>query len=163
MGEMSQCLQVSLNLLQNLVFFFCLFRAAPEAYGDSQARGSHWSYSCQPTPRPQPLGIRVTSAIYTTVHGNARSSTHWSRPGIEPETSWFLVNSFLLRHDGNSRLCFTFKNQIWQKASNGAIQMMFITQFSPLPSMFKISSRTSLHPHPKKLTEAFFFGYQKTW
>lgn len=35
--------------------------------------------------------------------------------------------------------------------------MMFITQFSPLPSMFKISSRTSLHPHPKKLTEAFFF------
>ena len=28
---------------------------------------------------------------YTTVHGNTGSLTHWARPGIEPETSWFLV------------------------------------------------------------------------
>ena len=28
---------------------------------------------------------------YTTTHGNAGSSTHWARPGIEPTTSWFLV------------------------------------------------------------------------
>ena len=31
------------------------------------------------------------SAIYTTVHGNTGSSTHWARPGIEHATSWFLV------------------------------------------------------------------------
>ena len=31
------------------------------------------------------------SATYTTAHGNAWSLTHWARPGIEPETSWFLV------------------------------------------------------------------------
>ena len=28
---------------------------------------------------------------YTTAHGNAGSLTHWVRPGIEPEASWFLV------------------------------------------------------------------------
>ena len=27
----------------------------------------------------------------TTAHCNPRSLTHWSRPGIKPETSWFLV------------------------------------------------------------------------
>ena len=31
------------------------------------------------------------SAAYTTAHGNSGSLTHWARPGIEPETSWFLV------------------------------------------------------------------------
>ena len=28
---------------------------------------------------------------YTTAHGNARSLTHWLRPGIEPASSWILV------------------------------------------------------------------------
>ena len=31
------------------------------------------------------------SATYTTAHSNARSLTHWTRPRIEPSTSWFLV------------------------------------------------------------------------
>ena len=31
------------------------------------------------------------SVTYTTAHGNAESLTHWTRPGIEPATSWFLV------------------------------------------------------------------------
>ena len=31
-------------------FFFCFFRAAPSAYGGSQAR-SNQSYSCQPQPQ----------------------------------------------------------------------------------------------------------------
>ena len=31
------------------------------------------------------------SAIYTTAHGNTGSLTQWTRPGIEPATSWFLV------------------------------------------------------------------------
>ena len=31
------------------------------------------------------------SATYTTAHVNARSLTHWARPGIEPTTSWFWV------------------------------------------------------------------------
>ena len=31
------------------------------------------------------------SATYTTVHGNARSLTHGVRPGVEPASSWTLV------------------------------------------------------------------------
>ena len=76
------------------ICFFFFFRAAPEAYGCSQARGwirdvtpGHW-----PMPEPQQqLGIQAVSTTYTTAHGNARSLTHWARPGIEPATTWFLV------------------------------------------------------------------------
>ena len=32
-----------------------------------------------------------TSVTYTTVHGNARSLTHWMRSGIEPASSQILV------------------------------------------------------------------------
>ena len=59
----------------SLFFVFCLFRAAPTAYGVSQTRG--W--------------IGATSATYTTALGNTGSLTHWARPGIKPATSWFLV------------------------------------------------------------------------
>ena len=31
--------------------------------------------------------IQVTSATYTTAHGNARALTHQARPGIEPVSS----------------------------------------------------------------------------
>ena len=50
-------------------FLFCFvlfFRAAPTAYGNSQAIGQ-------------------------MEHSNARSLTHWGRPGIEPASSWILV------------------------------------------------------------------------
>ena len=36
-------------------------------------------------------GVGAVSATYTTAHGNSRSLTHGTRPGIEPETSWILV------------------------------------------------------------------------
>ena len=39
-------------------FFFCLFRATPTAYGNSQATGQIGTASCQPTPQPQQHGIR---------------------------------------------------------------------------------------------------------
>ena len=41
--------------------------------------------------QPQQRQIQAKSATYTTAHGNARSLTHWARPGIEPKTSLFLV------------------------------------------------------------------------
>ena len=34
--------------------------------------------------------IRATSATYTTPCGNARSLTYWTKPGIEPASSWTL-------------------------------------------------------------------------
>ena len=40
---------------------------------------------------PQQHGIWAVSATYTTAHNNARSLTHWARPGIKLATSWFLV------------------------------------------------------------------------
>ena len=37
------------------------------------------------------MQIRAVSVTYTTAHGNARSSTHRVRPGMEPTSSWILV------------------------------------------------------------------------
>ena len=63
----------------DIKFFVCflLFRAALVAYGCSQARDP----------------IRATVAGLHHSLSNARSLTHWTRPGIEPTTSWFLVRS----------------------------------------------------------------------
>jgi len=35
--------------------------------------------------------MRATSVTFTTAHGNARSLTHWVRPGIKPMSSWTLI------------------------------------------------------------------------
>ena len=40
---------------------------------------------------PQQHQIQVFSVTYTIAQGNARSLTHWARPGIKPATSRFLV------------------------------------------------------------------------
>ena len=45
------------------------------------------------------------SAIYTAAHGNTRSLTHWVGPGIWPESSWILVGSLPLSHNGSSWAC----------------------------------------------------------
>ena len=57
---------------------FYFLRAAPEAYGSSQARGQ--------------IGARAVDLHHS--HSNTGSLTHWVRPGIEPVSSWILV-SFL--------------------------------------------------------------------
>ena len=56
-------------------FVFVFFRAAPMAYGGSQARGLNWSCSCQPTPQPQQWHIQAAAVTYTTAHSNAGSLT----------------------------------------------------------------------------------------
>ena len=53
--------------------------------------GWSWNYSCRPTPQPQQHQSRSTSATYTTAEDNARSLSHWARPGIEPASLWILV------------------------------------------------------------------------
>ena len=57
------------------VFVCCLFRAAPSAYGGSQARSQ--------------IGAIATGLCHS--HSNAGSSTYQARQGIKPKTSWFLV------------------------------------------------------------------------
>ena len=67
---------VNQNLHLSASFCFVLLsRATLKAYGSSQARG----------------GIRATATSLHHSHSNARSLTHWARPGIEPTSSWFLV------------------------------------------------------------------------
>ena len=71
----------------NSLFFFFLFRAAPMAYGSSQARD---------LIEAEPGGLEkhriwAMSATYTMTHGNSRSLTHWVRPGIKPMSSWTLL------------------------------------------------------------------------
>ena len=66
---------------------------------------------------PQPLQhqIQAMSATYTTAHGNAGSSTHWARPGIEPASSWILVwfvNRWATKGTPSCLKFFDDKNQI---------------------------------------------------
>ena len=58
-----------------LSLLLLIFRAAPTAYGCSQARGR----------------IRATAAGLHHRHRNTGSLTHWTRPGIKPTSSWILV------------------------------------------------------------------------
>ena len=60
------------NSLFLFIYFFCLFRAAPAAYGNSQARGRTGAIAtglhCSPS-KPDPS----LSVTYTTAHGTAGS------------------------------------------------------------------------------------------
>ena len=69
----------------SIIYLFVFSKAAPTAYGGSQARGLIGR------PEPQQRGIWAASGTYTMAHGNAGSLSYWVRPGIEPETSRFLV------------------------------------------------------------------------
>ena len=94
--------------LNYFIYLFIVFsRAAPVAYGGSQARDlsgavatglcqSHSNAGSEPSLQPTPQA-----------HGNAGSYAHWTRTGIKPPTSWFLVG--FVNHwfvNGNSSLDF---------------------------------------------------------
>ena len=73
-------------------FFFFLFRTAPMAYGCSLARSRiRATVAGLHAPQLWLCGIQDASVTYNTAHGNARSLTHWVRPGIEPSSSWILA------------------------------------------------------------------------
>ena len=94
LGACSEWLQYF--ILFYLFFYFVFFRAAPVAYGVSQARGQNWSCSCCPTPQLQQRWIQASSATYATAPGNARSLTHWARPDCDTSQVCLPLN-----HDGN--------------------------------------------------------------
>ena len=73
------------------IYIFCLFRATPVPFGGSQARGQIGATAASLQTQPQQCQIWASSATYTSAHGNARSLTHWARPGIEPVPSRILV------------------------------------------------------------------------
>ena len=74
----------------NFYFVFC-FLGLHLRHMEVPRLGVDWRYSCWPTPQPQQCMIQTEFKTHTTAHSNARSLTHWVRPGIEPSTSWFLV------------------------------------------------------------------------
>ena len=87
-------LELNIGTVDRLFYFifWSFFRAAPEAYGGSQARGligavaaglCHSHSNTRSEAHLQPT--------YTTAHSNAGSLTHWMRPGIEPASSWILI------------------------------------------------------------------------
>ena len=78
----------TLRIIEPNSFFVLFFsKAVPTTYGGSQARDLIRAVATGLRHQPQQHRIRAASATHTTVHGNARSLTHWVRLGIEPETS----------------------------------------------------------------------------
>ena len=49
------------------------------------------SEHCWPTSQLQQLGLPAASVAYAAAYGNARSPTHWVRPGTDPPSPWILV------------------------------------------------------------------------
>ena len=73
--------------------FFFLFRAAPAAYGISWARGWIRAAAAGLRHRHGNVGVQATFVTYTMAHDDAGSLSPWARAGIEPASSWFLVDS----------------------------------------------------------------------
>ena len=74
-----------------LFYLFIYFRAAPMAYGSSQARG--WIIATAASLHHSHSHIRFELELRPTpqLMATLRSLTHWARPGMGPATSWFLV------------------------------------------------------------------------
>ena len=68
----------------SLFFFFFFFTATPAAYGSSQARVWIGAAAARLQQSHSQHQIQATSATYMAACDNARSLTHYERPGIEP-------------------------------------------------------------------------------
>ena len=92
------------------LFLRCLFRAAPAAYGGSQARGRIGAVAAGPHHSHSNTGSELPQTYCTTVHGNAGSLTHGGRTGIEPASSWIPVGfvSTAPQRELPSTFLFTF-------------------------------------------------------
>ena len=123
--------------------FLFFFLGWGEACGSSRARGriasprhSHARSKphLQPTSQPQQCWIWAISATYAIAFSNARSLTHWVRPGIGPLSSWILCQVLKpLSQKGNPqapffttakalRHCWSSRGlgQVWRKRVHAA-------------------------------------------
>ena len=82
---------VMLVLYPFFSFFFWSFYGLTCGIWNFPGQGSIQSCSCWPTPQPQQHQFWATFATYTAVCSNARSLTHWGRPGMEPTSSWIVI------------------------------------------------------------------------
>ena len=60
----------------NIVIIIVSFLGLHPQHMEVPRLGVQSEYGCRPTPQPQQQQIRVTSATYTTAHGNTGSLTH---------------------------------------------------------------------------------------
>ena len=90
--------------------FVCLLlMALHSAYGSSQARG--WIRAATAGLHHSHIDARLEPHLQSMpeAHGNARSLTHWARPGIEPASSWILVQFLTYwATKGTPMKCFFF-------------------------------------------------------
>ena len=146
--------------------FLLLFRAACVAYGSSQAGGRIGATAASLPHSHSNLGSRLHLwPTYTTAHGNNGSLTHWARPGIEPATSWILVESFLLYHNGNSSSPFLICRS-HRSLSNSCASLDFLRAFTfpdsltvpPLPASFLLLC-SALHIATKTVFKTYQSEY----
>ena len=62
--------------MNHIFLLFFAFRAAPMAYGSSQARGQIRATAASLHHKPWPRQIQAASVTYTTAHSNAESANH---------------------------------------------------------------------------------------
>ena len=84
-------------------FFFLSFYGCTCGIRKFLGEGSIRSCGCQPIPQPWQHQIWGTSVTFAAACSNARSLTHWARPGIKPassQTLCWVLNP--LSHNENS-------------------------------------------------------------
>ena len=87
----SCCSMYQYFILFSFFLFFFFLRASLAPYGSSQTRGLIRATAISLHYNHNNGKIWAASATYSTAHRNARSPTHWARPGIKPTSSWIPV------------------------------------------------------------------------
>ena len=98
-------------------------------------------------PMPQPHQCQVPA--YMTAHGTARSSTHWARSGIKPESSWILYRVLNpLSHKGN---CYNYLSELITIAFQG--KQLISENKNAMALMWHPRDNTGENRNVKSLTE----------
>ena len=87
----------------------CLFLGPHLWHTEVPSLGGNWSGSCQPMSQPQKHRIPVTSAAYTTDHGNIIYLTYWAKPGIKPASSLIITGFITYWATTGTHLLLNFK------------------------------------------------------
>ena len=103
------------KITANFGFSFLFFRAAPAAYGSSQAMGQ----------------IGATAAGLHHSHSNARYLIHWVGPGIEPKISWILIGFLSAEPQGELLSKFKRRHALYYPRCH-----KYLTYFVVYPSIF---------------------------
>ena len=82
---------MKLNIFFFFFFFFFCFLGPHSQYVEVPRLGDELELQLPADSMATATWDLSHSATYTTAYGNARSPTHWARPGIEPMSSWILV------------------------------------------------------------------------